>query len=75
MYYCKKLNDSGEVIMLVTYDTKPNIQNELISEITEEEYNEFQAEFEAQQENTEQETEDYAQEQDFLDALALLGVE
>lgn len=75
MYYCKKLNDSGEVIMLVTYDTKPNIQNELISEITEEEYNEFQAEFEAQQENTEQEIKEYAQEQDFLDALALLGVE
>lgn len=59
MYYCKKLNDSGEVIMLVTYDTKPNIQNELISEITEEEYNEFQAEFEAQWEEenpTEEET-------------------
>ena len=45
--YFKQLNESGEVILLLTYDFTPNITNPLIVEITEEEYNTLLAEIQA----------------------------
>lgn len=49
MKYYKQLNDSGEVVLLLTYGVTPNIANPLIVEITEEEYNVLLDEIKAQQ--------------------------
>lgn len=77
MFYAKKLNEEGEVKMLISYDNEPVLTNSPAIEIDEEEYNTLHAELAAkwEEENPEQETEEFAGEQDYLDALALLGVE
>lgn len=36
--YCKKVNESGDVLYLITYDSAPNITDPLTVEITKEEY-------------------------------------
>ena len=36
--YYKQLNESGELVLLLTYNFKPKITNPLIIEITQEEY-------------------------------------
>lgn len=45
MKYYKQLNENGEVIYLLTYDTEPNITNPLTEEITAEEYEAISAEW------------------------------
>lgn len=44
MKYYKQLNESGDIVYLLTYDREPNITNELTVGITETEYNETLAE-------------------------------
>ena len=77
MYYCKKLNESGVVESLVTYDRKPLLKNELSVEITEEEYNALhKAMMAAEEENlSEEETDELATEADYIAALQEVGVE
>lgn len=57
--YFKQLNESGELILLLTYSFTPNITNPLIVEITQDEYkillDEIQAKVEAEMEKAEQE--------------------
>lgn len=38
-YFYKKLDDSGTVVLLLSYEFRPHITDSLIVEITEEEYN------------------------------------
>lgn len=45
--YFKKLNESGEVILLLTYDFTPKITNTMIVEITQEEYERLSVEIKA----------------------------
>lgn len=42
--YYKQLDNSGKILMLLTYDFTPNIVNPLVVEITEEEYDSHIAE-------------------------------
>lgn len=42
--YYKQINESGDVVMLLTYDFDPIITNPLIIEITKEEYEALLAE-------------------------------
>lgn len=45
MKYYKELNEIGEVILLLTYNTAPMISNPLVVEITAEEYEKLIIEF------------------------------
>lgn len=45
MKYYKQLNESGEVVYLLSYDTEPNITDPLTVEITAEEYETISAEW------------------------------
>lgn len=45
MKYYKQLNENGEVIYLLSYDTEPNITDPLTVEITAEEYETISAEW------------------------------
>ncbi|MBQ2241507.1 MAG: hypothetical protein II319_05145 [Clostridia bacterium] len=45
MKYYKQLDESGEVIYLLSYDTEPNITDPLTVEITAEEYETISAEW------------------------------
>lgn len=55
MYFYKEVTKNGELVLLLTYDQKPNITNPLVIEITQEEYETFAAELQAKAE-TDQET-------------------
>lgn len=71
--YFKQLNDSGEVVFLLTYDNFcPNIANTLIVEITQEEYNVLLAKLQAKAEETEQVNSDEISDEEALDII--LGV-
>lgn len=71
--YFKKLNESGEVILLLTYDFTPKITNTMIVEITQEEYNVLFAELQAKvEEETEQASSDEISDAEALDII--LGV-
>lgn len=45
MKYYKQLNENGEVVYLLTYDSEPNIIDPLTVEITAEEYETISAEW------------------------------
>lgn len=45
MKYYKQLNENGEVVYLLTYDSEPNITDSLTVEITAEEYEAISAEW------------------------------
>lgn len=45
MKYYKQLNENGEVVYLLSYDTEPNITDPLTVEITAEEYETISAEW------------------------------
>lgn len=47
MKYYKQLNESGEIVALLTYDFEPNITDPLTVEITAEEYEAISAEWRA----------------------------
>jgi hypothetical protein len=47
MKYYKQLNESGEVVALLTYDFEPNISDPLTAEITADEYETISAEWRA----------------------------
>lgn len=53
--YFKQLNDSGEIILLLTYSFRPNITNPLVVEITKEEYETLSAEMQKRGEISESE--------------------
>lgn len=46
--YYKRLNETGEVVMLLTYDFEPVLNDPLIIEITKAEYDEILAEITAE---------------------------
>lgn len=69
--YYKKLNEPGEVDLLLTYDFEPTITDPSVIEITAEEYETLLAELIAE---TEPEVSDEATEEDLYNALAELGV-
>lgn len=47
MKFYKRIDDSGNLCMLLTYNFAPNITDPFVIEITKEEYNALQAEIEA----------------------------
>lgn len=48
MYYYKRVNENGKLLYLLTYnDSRPNITDSLVVEITQEEYERLSAEIEA----------------------------
>lgn len=51
--FFKELNESGDVVSLLTYDFTPVLTDPLIVEITEDEYNEISAAWDAENEQTE----------------------
>lgn len=64
MTYFKQINEHGELVLLLTYDFTPNITNQLIVEITQEEYEASLEELIAKAEaGTEQEEQEYLTEQ------------
>lgn len=69
--YYKQLDESGEVVLLLTYDFDPIITNPLIMEISKEEYEQLLAEIIAKNEQTKS---DEATMHDLYNALAELGV-
>lgn len=48
MYHYKEINETGKVILLLTYNKQPRITNPLVIEITQEKYNQLVLEFTAQ---------------------------
>lgn len=50
--YYKQLNDNGKIVMLLTYDFRPAINNPLVIQITKEEYTTIKDEWEAKMAQT-----------------------
>jgi hypothetical protein len=48
MYFYKEINETGKVLLLLTYNQKPRITNPLVIEITQEEYDQLLLELTAQ---------------------------
>lgn len=68
MYYYKQLNEDGNLLCLLTYDQKPNVNDPLTVEINEQEYMQIRGEIKSAEEDEEPDTtiEDKAMAYDIL---------